>query len=96
MHPFDTFMPLVAEGGERYLHLVEGLGASAYEPVPMHRTLDDEARVLEDGDVSLDRSEGHRVLGGEVGHRVVPLHGPGDDVAPRRVGERPEASIHHL
>ena len=49
--------------------------------------------ALQDGDVLLHRGEAHRVVAGEVRHRVLAPHRPPDDVAAGRVGERVEHEV---
>lgn len=93
MHSLDSSVPLPAQGDEGFLHLVESFRAGTYQAVPVHRTLDDEPGVFEDGDVALHRSERHRICGCEIADGQLAPHRPGDDVAPRWVCERSQASI---
>lgn len=90
---FDAGAPLVAKRLERTVHLVERLRPGTDETMAVHGPFGDEARVFEDGDVALHGREGHWVGGGKIGHRVLALHGAGDDVAAGRVGQRAETPV---
>lgn len=53
-----------------------------------------ETGSFQDRDVLLHRREAHVVVGGQVRDRHLPDEGATQDVAPRRVGERPEDPVH--
>ena len=55
--------------------------------------LDDEAGLLEDGDVLLHGRERHVVFTGERRDRVLARDRPTEDVAPRGRGERVEHAV---
>lgn len=93
MHPFDSFMPLIPEGGKCRLDLVEGSGARAHEAVPVGGALGDQPSSLEHRHVSLHRCERHRVVDGQVADGALLAHRAGDDVAARRVSERSQLTI---
>jgi hypothetical protein len=76
--------------------MTQGIGVAGHALGAAILLLGYEPGTLEHRDVFLHRSKRHIVVRGEFTHGGLGVHDPRQDVATRRIGERPEQPVQNL
>jgi hypothetical protein len=92
----DARVPAFLELREQMVGPAHGVGIAGDALRPAVLPLGHQPRPLEHRDVLLHRGERHLVAGRQLADRRVGVHHAGEDVAPRRVGERAEQLVEVL
>src|SRR5688572_21393860 len=93
MHALDALAPERLVAVEQAPCDTECLDVGVDDLPPPAAVLADEAGPLEDRNVLLHRREAHRVVAGQLGHALLPVDRPAQDVAPGGVTQCPEDAV---